>query len=130
MLERRLDGLEGRVRLGEIAEVNVEVGRGNDDKVFLYIQRVDALVERQRGGRVARSLADVPELDGPVPRPGDDHLSGRPHDVGEADAAHWSVVRADDLLLRRRHIHDVDFLVGSACHDRVSILGSFPVSRR
>lgn len=99
-------------RVLEVDDVDVAVRRADDAEVVLDVEGVDALLAGD--GRRGPLLAQIPVLDRLVPRSRDDH--GAAPAVEEAHVADGLVVRANDNVLLRREIADLDVLV-CACRD-------------
>lgn len=91
----------------EVDDVDVPVGRADDEQVLLHVHGVDTLLACQSGRRAL--LPEIPVLDRLVPRAGDHH--GAAAAVEEAHAPYGLVVCSDDNVLLGRQVADLDVLV-------------------
>lgn len=107
-LERALQGLVKLGRVLEVDDVDVAVGGADDAQVVADVHRVHALLALHGGGGPLR--AEIPVLDCLVPRSGHDH--GGAVGLEEAARADGLVVGANDNVLLRGEVADLDVFVG------------------
>lgn len=116
--ERALERLVDLGRVLEVDNVDVAVGGAHDAQVVAHVGRVHALLALQ-GSRSAL-LTQIPVLDRLVPRAR--HHHGCAAAVEEAARAHGLVVGANDNVLLRGEVADLDVLVGRCGCDFGAIL--------
>lgn len=117
-LEGTLQRLVDLGRLLEVDDVDVAVGGAHDAQVVAHVGRVHALLALHRGRGAL--LPQVPVLDRLVPRAR--HHHGRAVAVEEAARPHRLVVRANDNILLRAEVADLDVFVGRGGDDFGSVL--------
>lgn len=123
VLERRILSTEKSRRCFEVDKMELQTSGADNEQVGLCVHSIDAVMAGKGGGRGL--LADIPELDGLVPRTSGDNGSGRVGNIHKAGRTDRGVVRANCDLLTRRAIQQVRLLVCSSSEDHFSVLDHF-----